>query len=83
MVHDALVALDHWHRYNREFEDNEYWVLHQLPEYKMSEARAFWMSLAVSVNGFLRWTMLGDNRGTPKRYSRVTVTITQSDDPLP
>jgi len=35
------------------------------------------------VNGFLRWTMLGDNRGTPKRYSRMTVTITQSDDPLP
>lgn len=83
MIHDALVALDHWHRYNREFEDNEYWVLHQLPEYKMSEARAFWMSLAVSVNGYLRWTMWGDDRGTPKRYSRVTVTITQSDDPLP
>ena len=82
LVHDALVALDHWHRYNRKFEDDEYWILHQLPEYKMTETRAFWMSLAVSVNGWLRWTMWGDDRGTPKAHSRVTVHIEQSDYPL-
>lgn len=76
LVHDALIALDHWHRYNRKFEDQEYKRFHDMEEYQISKFRAYWMPLAVRFAGWLKYDIWGDNRGIPKKQTKVEVKIT-------
>ncbi len=75
LVHDALIDFESMHRYNRHYIDKMYKRYMQSPDYKSSNLRAFWMPLAVSVYGFLVFTLWGDNRGVPKPNTRIKVSI--------
>lgn len=55
LVHDALIAAEHWLPYNRTFVDFEYRRYHLMPEYIMQTKRAFLMPLAVRKFGIFRY----------------------------
>jgi len=75
LVHDVLISLDGWHRYNRKFEDTEYKRFMNMPEYKINSMRSFWMPLAVRTWGWLKYDVWGDYRGIPKVDTKVRVVI--------
>lgn len=75
LVHDALIDFESMHRYNRAYIDNVYKVYMNSPHYKSTKLRAFFMPLAVSVYGYLRFTMWGDYRGEPKENQTIVVSV--------
>lgn len=77
MVHDALIDLEMFLRYDREFQDYEYWRFMQMPEYKTNKFRSTWMPRAVRLWGWLKFDIWGDYRGEPKPDTKVTVTLEQ------
>lgn len=72
LIHDALVDLAPWHRYNRAFIDREYTLLMQRYSYGL---RRYWMPKAVWLYGFLRFTLWGDYRGEYKDKVRICVKV--------
>lgn len=75
LVHDALIDFESMHRYNRAYIDTVYKVYMNSPHYKSTKLRAFFMPLAVSVYGYLRFTMWGDYRGEPKENQTIVVSV--------
>lgn len=73
LIHDALVDFESMHRYNRAYIDYVYKMYMNSPEYKSNDWRAFWMPCAVSLWGFLRFTLWGDYRGNPYSHTRIVV----------
>ena len=78
LVHDALISLDNWHRYNRKFEDTEYKRFMNMPEYKISRFRSYVMPIAVRLYGWLHYDIWGDNRGIPKNGQHITICTTEN-----
>lgn len=76
MVHDALIDVEMFHRFNRKFIDNEYKRFMNMPEYFTSKLRRYWMPKAVRLAGFLMWDVWGDNRGKPKPNTNLQINIT-------
>lgn len=75
LVHDALVDFESMHRYNRAYIDYVYRSYMNAPAYKSNEWRAYFMPIAVSVWGFLRFTIWGDHRGEPKPNTHISVKV--------
>lgn len=74
LIHDALVDTAPWHRYPRKFIDHEYKLLMQQYSHGL---RKFWMPLAVTVYGYLVFTLWGDYRGEYNKYqTQVEVKVT-------
>ena len=67
MVHDCLVAAEHWLPFTRQFVDTEYarWMRNSL--YMMELRRARWMPLAVKKFGTLFYR--NDYRGEVPEYA--------------
>lgn len=75
MVHDYLVATEHWHRFSRSYMDYEYSRFHNDIHYKMSDMRATWMPWAVSMYSKIKYW--GKNyRGKVKPNTVVKVEVT-------
>lgn len=72
LIHDALVDLAPWHRYPRKFIDKEYKVLMKEHSHGM---RSFWMPLAVTIYGYLVYTMWGDHRGDYSKHTSIEVSV--------
>ena len=73
LVHDSLIAAEHWLPYSKQFKDYEYWRFMQMPEYKMTKARAKWMPRAVKT-----WANLvyrNDYRGEVENGVHITYII--------
>lgn len=75
MVHDALVACEHWLPYERSFVDYEYKRFMNMLEYKMCKRRSYWMPLAVSVFGSIKYGWRPYRGEVPKKM-HITVAIT-------
>ena len=75
MVHDALVDFASLHRFNRRYIDQVYKDFMRKPEYISTKLRATWMPRAVSVWGFLAFTLWGDYRGEPKPNTVIDITM--------
>lgn len=75
LVHDALVDFESMHRYNRAYIDYVYKMYMNSDDYKSNDWRAFFMPLAVSFWGWLRFTLWGDYRGEPKPNTHVSVKV--------
>lgn len=75
LVHDALVACEHWLPYSRAFMDYEYLRFMHMPEYRMSAFRSYIMPLAVKSYSFIRYTLRGDFRGDVPNDMKITVCI--------
>lgn len=71
MVHDALIAAEHWLPYPRQFVDYEYWRFMQMPEYTMCTKRAKWMPRAVTKFGNLFYWR--DYRGEVPEYAEYII----------
>lgn len=71
MVHDALIAVEHWLPYPRQFVDYEYKRFMQMSEYKMSKSRSTWMPLAVKNYGNLFYWK--DYRGEVPDYAEYVI----------
>lgn len=72
LIHDALIDLSPWHRYNRKFIDTEYKILMGKHSYGL---RKVLMPLAVRLYGFLAFDIWGDYRGVPKPMTIISVTV--------
>ena len=79
MVHDALIATKHRHRFSRSYMDGEYKRFMNMSEYKMNNMRAWGMPLAVRIYGWWKFDLKGDYRGIPKKNTFIRVTVTHSD----
>lgn len=79
VVHDILINEESLLRINRKFQDNIYDEMMWMPEYKTSNFRSMYMPLAVKLSGYLRYTIWGDNRGEPKDYTKLTLTLVEHD----
>lgn len=77
MVHDYLVDVEMFHRFNRKFIDNEYTRFMNMPEYFTNKHRRYLMPRAVRLWGFLRWTLWGDYRGTPKPNTVIDIHVVE------
>lgn len=75
MVHDCLIDIEMFHRFNRRFIDNEYKRLMEMPEYFGNRYRRFLMPLAVRLWGFLAWDIWGDYRGEPKKNTTLHIDV--------
>lgn len=75
MVHDFLIDIEMFHRFNRKFIDNEYTRFMNKPEYFSTKLRRYWMPRVVRMAGFLMWDLWGDNRGEPKPDTHIKVCI--------
>ena len=63
MVHDCLIAGEHWLPYPRRFQDYEYERFHNMPEYFIYSVRAQVMPLFVRGAGMVKYDLWGDYRG--------------------
>lgn len=75
MVHDFLIDLEMFLRYNRKFQDGEYARLMNEPEYKTSSYRSKYMPVAVRIWGWLKYDLFGDYRGEPKENTVLKVIV--------
>lgn len=73
LIHDFLVDTSPWHRYNRQFIDDEYY--HLMQTYGASWLRRFFMPKAVYFYGFWRFKLWGDYRGEPKPNTIIRVVV--------
>lgn len=73
LVHDYLIATQPWHRYSREFIDQQYRYFMEAYSYGK---RRDWMPLAVILHGFLTVSLWGDDRGEPKPGTTIEVEVT-------
>ncbi|MCV6584142.1 MAG: DUF1353 domain-containing protein [Marinibacterium sp.] len=64
MVHDFLIEIEGFHRFDRKYMDLEYWRLMEHPDYFGSRYRRYFMPRAVRFWGWLKWDLRGDYRGT-------------------
>jgi len=76
MVHDYLIDTEPWHRFTRAYIDRQYVQFMHNPYYIITDARAKWMSRAVSLYGYLKYTVWQDYRGEVKPNTHVRVHIT-------
>lgn len=72
LVHDYLLDTAPWHRFNRDYIDRQYVYFMNQYSYGL---RKFVMPKAVRVWGFLKCTMWGDYRGTPKEGTVIDVVV--------
>ena len=77
MVHDYLIATEHWHRFSRSYMDEEYRMFMNMSEYKMSDLRSKWMPWGVKLNTKIKY-LNKDYRGAVKPNTRVFVSITNN-----
>lgn len=75
MVHDCLVAGEHWLPYTRRFVDRQYKMIMNHPDYKTTKARAFWMPLAVMTWNALRYYWR-DYRGKVPEKMHIELGVT-------
>lgn len=75
LAHDVLVATEHWHRYPRWLVDYEYWRFMQMPEYKMTEARAKWMPWAVQTWGKIKYWRRAYRGDYSKYQTHITIKV--------
>ena len=75
MVHDCLIDIEMFHRFNRKFIDKEYRRFMEMPEYRTSRFRTYWMPRAVRLAGWLAWDLWGDFRGNPKDNTHLQINI--------
>lgn len=76
MIHDYLVATEHWHRFSRRFVDDTYWLFMQQPEYRLSAMRSKWMPRAVYTWSWFKALFIKDYRGEPKPNTVISVQVT-------
>lgn len=75
MVHDYLIDVEMFLRYNRKFQDNIYRLIMESPAYKTSNFRSFWMPKAVRFFGWLNFDIWGDFRGVNKHRKKLEIKL--------
>ncbi|MEM7520605.1 MAG: DUF1353 domain-containing protein [Pseudomonadota bacterium] len=80
LVHDYLIDVEMFLRYNRKFQDLEYWRFMDMPEYFTSSFRRFILPRAVRAWGYLLWDIWGDDRGEIKPESHFRARVYADED---
>jgi len=75
MIHDFLIDIEMFLRYNRRFQDEVYTIMMHDSIYQTNKYRSFFMPLAVRLFGFLKFGIWGDYRGEPKLNTKVNIIV--------
>lgn len=75
LVHDYLIDMEMFWRYNRKFQDTEYQLFMEHPLYFASKYRRWWFPRVVRIAGFLKYDIWGDDRGIIMNDTDYTTNI--------
>lgn len=78
MVHDFMIDVEMFLRYNRAYQDATYKDIMRNPDYSLNKYRSSLMPFAVSTYGHLRYGLWGDYRGEPKKETFIHIKTNES-----